>query len=160
MKKPTGYVLVSIATLLTLFAIVMALLDVISAARINPSNPGSAGFQFGSVIGIFFRTLILGIIALLLFRKGRALLNPARYSTAALNANHLRGIYELEGLAARTFSDPKDDLDYAGETDAGLISIYQAINRQTVPDRFEALLSVIKIRVERMGQQPAETPSA
>lgn len=159
MKKAAAYSLIALAAMLALFALGTALLDLLWAGGMKTPNPNTAGLQMGVVIGVVIRSAILGGVAIGLFIWASSLLNPTKFSAAAVDADALRGIYARENLATRTFAVGASDPYYQAKSDAELSSIYEAIDRKKVPDRYAALLAVIKARVEAIPQEPVAAPS-
>jgi hypothetical protein len=139
-------VLLGLSGLLAVFAIVTALVDLVWL--LQPDDGTASGVFAGSIIGVVVRTALTGLMVAALYVWGRALLDPARYSAAALDAEQLRAIYESEKLASRKPDSGKTDASYAAKSDSDLVRIYEAIDRHRAADRFESLLATIKERVE------------
>ncbi|MBN2685887.1 MAG: hypothetical protein JXR40_11460 [Pontiellaceae bacterium] len=149
MQKTKGYILIALAALIALLMVSTAARDLIWTVHMQPSSNGEAGYKAGSFIGLILRSMLLGGAALGLLHWGRSTINPAKYSISVLEKDRLRAIYTREQLDQLTFSSVNDELDYASKSDSDLDRIYHAINKEKAPERFQALLAVIKSRVEQ-----------
>jgi hypothetical protein len=140
MKKFAGYVLMGLAVLLGALSLAVIVPDI--ARRLLE---GEAGGLIAIPIGI---AIAAGMIYLL-FRGGWVLLHPQQFSASA----QLRQIYDQEHLDNHPYTGPDSEVDYRALSDKELIDVYHHINRQTVPARFNALLTAIKSRVEERQQR-------
>ncbi len=106
------------------------------------------GWQLGAVIGMVARTVILGGVAVLLWSKGRAVLNPALYGRQAVTRRMLAEIASAERSHVVDEATGEDGF-YAEETDDELLAIYRSIDRDRAPERFSELVREARRRDER-----------
>lgn len=100
-----------------------------------------AGFRVGSVIGTVIRTLVLGVVALLLIARGkRGPAAPIEHQIPAILAAH----------AGRIPAAPSPDIElYAKAPTEELIGALERMDRERYPERFAALLWVLSQRAPR-----------
>ena len=113
-----------------------------------PDQPGGTeaaqtGFRFGYVMGVFFRTLILGAISLALLRASERVRSP---SSKSWEREQLEALVATKQAELPTTA-PEPASEYATLSDRELLDVYEHINASAQPERFRALLWVMSQRV-------------
>ena len=134
--------------------------DILWAFNMVPSGVSQQGAQIGAVFGVMIRSVILGAISLALYRYGKSILHPDTYSQAARLRAHIKKIYATEALQDYEFSHEVLDSEYQSFDDGSLLEIYDRIDRNVVPDKYDQLLYAIKSRVEKGNPEEGQPDRA
>jgi hypothetical protein len=100
---------------------------------------GKSAFGAGTIL----RTLVLGLLALWLYSKGRGAESPATHGAEAIARRDLRQIADRHGDLVIDVTEPS--ATYRGSTDEELVEVYGAIDENA--DRFKELIAEIRRRV-------------
>lgn len=144
-RPHAAWIALAAACLLALLAGGSLLWDVVS-----PAPADNAGVRVGGVVGTITRTVVLAALAVYLYRKSEAYRDPAQFAPAALSRGHL-GV-----IAAETRDHPIADgastaTTYRDLTDEQLVSVYEAIDRERAPGRFDELVLEVRRRTRTRG---------
>lgn len=116
-----------------------------------PPPANNAGVRVGGVVGTITRTAVLVVLAVYLYRKSEAYADPAQFAPEALSRGH------LEEIAAATrehaVADPSEKATtYRELTDEQLVSVYESIDRERVPARFDELVLEVRRRTAKRAR--------
>lgn len=105
------------------------------------------GVRVGGILGTAIRTAVVGGLALYAFNRSRAYSDPKRFSEPALGRSRLVEI--AASLRDFRVGDTSPEFTpYRELTDTQLASVYETIERERAPQRFDALVVEVRRRVQ------------
>lgn len=152
-KRPNRWLGVGLrvlAVLVGLLAVTSLVWDIAWPMQGGGTALAQQGVRAGTWVGLAIRTTILGGLALLLWSKGRSVLDPAHYGREAVTRRRFADIVNakrdlvLEQPTSLTGS-------YSQNSDDELLGIYRSIDPGAAGERYNELILEIRRRNEAFG---------